>query len=140
MNILVKAKALNLPANSYCVVGSGVLEIHGIRTAKDLDILVNRESYQELKKRGWKRHWFFWRVLTCKALKNGDNEAFSNFKCGKNYRLETDEILKKSEFFEGVPFLPLLDLLIIKKEFAKKRAKDARDVELIVSYLQNQRV
>mgnify|MGYP006385881877 CR=1 len=130
--MISRIKSLGLPIGKYIVFGSSVMEIHGIRKAKDIDLIVDDEVYSELKKRGWKRHWFFRRVLTCKALKSGGIEAFSNIKW-KKYRVENDELFKKAELINGVPFMSLKDYLFYKKHLP--REKDKRDVELIEKYL-----
>ena len=131
MDIISRVKALNLPFGQYCVFGSGVLEVHGIRKAKDVDVIVDEAVYKELKKRGWKRHWFFKRVLTCKALKKDGNEAFSHIKW-KNYRVENDELFRNAETIDGVPFMELNEYLRYKR--CLPRIKDKRDVELIEDY------
>ena len=80
MEIISRIKSLNLPLGKYIVFGSAVMEVHGIRKAKDIDVIVDKDVYEELKRSGWRRHWFFKRVLICKALKKDGNEAFSHIK------------------------------------------------------------
>lgn len=132
MDALSRAKALNLPLGHYLVFGSAVMEIHNIRTAKDIDIVVDDYLYKELKKRGWKRKWNFKRVFTCKALKQGSNEAFTNL-LWKDYQIKTADLIKNAELVEGIPFMSLKDYLFYKKHLP--REKDKRDVELIEKYL-----
>lgn len=137
MDIISKIKSLNLPIGKYIVFGSSVMEVHGIRKAKDVDLIVDKDVYKELKRRGWKRHWFFKRVLTCKALKKDGNEAFSHIKW-KNYRVENDELFKNAEIIEGVPFMELNEYLRYKR--CLPREKDKRDVKLIEAYLASGKV
>jgi hypothetical protein len=85
-DIVSRVKELNLPLGEYCVFGSGVLEIYGIRKAKDVDLLVTENLYNKLKKEGWKRKWFFWRTLWAKCRVYGDNEAFTNLHWRNKYR------------------------------------------------------
>lgn len=132
MDLISRIKSLNLPIGKYIVFGSSVMEVHGIRKAKDVDLIVDKDVYQELKRCGWKRHWFFKRVLTCKALRKDGNEAFSNIKC-KNYRIENEELFKNAEIIDGVPFMELNEYLKYKR--CLPRAKDKKDVELIEDYL-----
>lgn len=137
MDAISRIKALNLPIGKYVVFGSSVMEVHGIRKAKDVDLIVDKDIYEELKKRGWKRYWFFKRVLTCKALKNGGNEAFSHIKW-KTYRVENDELFKNAEIIDGVPFMQLEEYLRYKR--CLPRAKDKKDVELIEAYFASKKV
>jgi hypothetical protein len=95
-------------------------------------LIVDKDVYKELKKRGWKRHWFFKRVLTCKALKKDGNEAFSHIKW-KNYRVENDELFKNAEIIDGVPFMELNEYLRYKR--CLPREKDKKDVKLMEKYL-----
>ncbi len=137
MDAISRIKSLNLPIGKYIVFGSSVMEVHGIRKAKDVDLIVDKDVYAELKRRGWKRYWFFKRVLTCKALKKEGNEAFSHIKW-KNYRVENDELFKNAEIIDGVPFMQLEEYLRYKR--CLPRAKDKRDVELIEAYFASGRV
>ena len=133
MNIVPRVQLLKLPIGEYCVFGSGVLEIHGIRKAKDVDVLVTEELYAKLVKSGWKRRWFFWRTLWCKKIVLGDNEAFTNLYWGNTYRPITKELIQRAENFEGVPFLRLEDLLAFQKNLPRKKDKDG--VRLIENFL-----
>ena len=56
----------------------------------------------------------------------------SNYKY-KNYRPDTDELIKNADIIEGLPFLPLTELIKFKSELA--REKDLRDVELMKIFL-----
>jgi hypothetical protein len=135
MDVISRIKALNLPIGKYIVFGSSVMEVHGIRKAKDVDLIIDQDLYKELKRRGWKRHWFFKRVLVCKALKKDGNEAFTHIKW-KNYRVENDELIGNAEVIDGVPFMRLEEYLKYKK--CLPRMKDKRDVTLIEEYLAKQ--
>ncbi|MES2437399.1 MAG: hypothetical protein V4519_05315 [Patescibacteria group bacterium] len=132
MDIISRAKALNLPLGKYCVFGSGVMEVHGIRKAKDVDVLVTQDLYKELKKQGWKRKWFFWRTLWCKAIVNGENEAFTNIHWTWKYRPKTQDLIDRAEMHDGVPFLRLEDLLAFAKNLPRK--KDKRSVKMMEEY------
>lgn len=135
MDIVSRVKALNLPLGKYCVFGSGVLEIYGIRKAKDVDVLVDKDLYKELSTQGWKRKWIFWRVFICKAITNGPNEAFTNIHWGK-YKPDTNSLIKNAELFQGVPFLSLEELLNFKRLLP--REKDINDAKLIEEYFARQ--
>jgi hypothetical protein len=133
MDIVSRVKTLNLPGGEYCVFGSGVLEIHGIRKANDVDLLVTEKLYQELKERGWKRKWFFWRMLWCKVIVNGQNEAFTNLHWAASYRPNTKDLIHRAEYYHGVSFLRLKDLLAFQLHLPRK--KDVRGCRLIEEFL-----
>lgn len=132
-DIISRTKALNLPVGNYCVFGSGVLEVHGIRKANDVDIIVTKELYEELKRLGWKRKWFFWRTLWCKCITNGQNEAFTNLHWGSSFQPDTKELINRAEYFDGIPFLRLEDLLVFQRHLPRK--KDKNGVRLMEQYL-----
>jgi hypothetical protein len=132
MNIVSRIKDLNLPMGQYVVFGSAVMEVHGIRPAKDIDIVIDQGLYQELKRRGWRRKWNFKRVLTCKALQFENNEAFTNL-YWKDYRITTGELINNAELIDGVPFMSIQDYLLYKKHLP--REKDKKDVILLENYL-----
>ncbi len=132
MDIISRIRALNLPVGDYVVFGSSVMEVHGIRKAKDIDIVVSEALYQGLKKRGWRRKWNFKRVLICKALKFENKEAFTNL-YWKQYRTKTKDLIRNAEIIEGIPFMSLRDYLDYKKHLP--REKDKRDVVLLEGYL-----
>ncbi len=52
MDLISRIKALDLPVGQYIVFGSSVMEMHGIRKAKDIDVVVTQVLYTELKNRG----------------------------------------------------------------------------------------
>ena len=138
MDIISRIKSLNLPIGKYVVFGSSVMEVHGIRKARDIDLIVDEDLYKELQGRGWERYWFFKRVFTCKALKKDRNEAFSNIKW-KNYQVENEELFKNAEIIDGVPFMQPKEYLRYKR--CLPREKDKRDVKLLEEYLaQNERL
>ena len=135
MDIISRVKALNLPIGKYCVFGSGLQEIHGLKKAKDVDLLVTEDLYNELKNQGWKRKWFFWRTLWCKRIVSGENEAFTNLFWGLTYRPDTHALIVRAEIHDGIPFLRLEDLLEFTKRLPRK--KDKRHAEIIENYLKN---
>lgn len=134
MNIFFRVRALGLPFGQYVVYGSGVMEAHGIRRANDVDLVVNEDLYQELRKRGWKRKILFsTRMWHCKALQDGrGNEAYTNLRW-RNYDVKTSCLIDNAEVVNGIPFMNLLDYLFYKKQLP--RAKDKKDVVLIENYL-----
>jgi hypothetical protein len=131
MDLVSKIKSLNLPLGKYLVFGSAVMEMSGIRKAKDIDLLINEELYKELRNKGWKRKWNFKRVLTCKAVKKDNVECFTNLKW-KDYQYETEKLIKNAEIIDGIPFMKLSEYLEYKKHLP--REKDKQDVVLMENF------
>jgi hypothetical protein len=125
-SITDRAKALGLPSESFVVVGSGILDALGIRKARDLDLCVSKNLYEQLKKIGWRE----------------------NSKDGENYLLKDDtevwltfdsrnfnELKQYSQNIDGVNFMTL-DFI---KDWKNRRGKekDQRDLALIQKFLDN---
>ncbi len=53
-----RVKKLNLPTNEYVVIGSGLLDVLGIRKAVDIDIVASRQLFKKLQKEKHKKKWF----------------------------------------------------------------------------------
>lgn len=52
-DIIAKVKELNLPAGGCIVFGSCPLAVAGLREANDVDMLVDDEIFESLRKAGW---------------------------------------------------------------------------------------
>ncbi len=129
MNIISEIKELNLPLGQYVVFGSGPLVIHGIRETRDIDLLVTKELYSQLKNEVWEE----------KELDSGGNylskdviEVDDSWSYG-SYNPAPEEIIAKAEIHHGIPFAPLTEVLKWKEAFG--RPKDIQDAELIKEYI-----
>jgi hypothetical protein len=122
---LKKLKELKLPQESYAIFGSGPLAIRGIRDSKDLDILVKKELYGELKKRfpqDTSKHTF-----NCLAI--------GNIEIGDNWQGDqklAEKLISTSEKINNIPFVKLEEVIKFKKELG--REKDIKDLKLIEEY------
>lgn len=131
MTIFDKVKELNLPIGQYVVFGSGPLAAYGIRESRDVDLLITNSLYIKLKNEGWEeKEWsdggFY--------LMHKDVEADDSWQYGK-YNPSPEEIIKKAEIIEGIPFAPLVEVLKWKQSYG--RPKDLADVKLIKDYLKS---
>ena len=132
MDIVSRVKELNFPLGHYVVYGSAVMEAHGIRKSKDVDILIDEFLYKELRKNGWKIKWNSKRIFICKMLKKDDVECYTNL-FWKKYRYSTEYLINRAEYIEGLPFMSIRDYLEYKKYLP--RDKDKKDVRLMEDYL-----
>lgn len=142
LSVSQRVKKHNLPMGEYVVVG-GAMEAHGIRKAKDLDIVVTSKLFGELIKKGWN-------VCECdkckEKLKAGIKEQIikrdgldilSEYSWYDKYHADTTYLIKNADIVDGVPFVQLEELVKWKK--ACGRPKDIHDIELIEQYLASQK-
>ncbi len=138
MNISERVKKLKLPFGKYVVVG-GVMEAYGIRPAHDLDIVVSEDLFNGLRKQGWtlcecdKCKDKLAHGSTDRILKGDGVDILSEYSYGDKYYKSAAEIIQKAVIIDGVPYVPLEELVKWKK--AANREKDQKDVELIEKFL-----
>ncbi len=132
MNIFDQVKSLNLPFGKYAVIGSGVMSAHNIRVHRDVDLLVTKDLYQELKKRGWKTKSI---KPDFEVLVFGDFEASPDMVTLENYKPDISRIIQKADVINDVSFSRLTDVIDFKR--ALGRDKDLTDISLIEEYLKN---
>lgn len=126
-------KKLRLPVGEYVIVGSSVLELHGIRKSRgDVDFVVSPKLYRELKRKGWKRKWFFTGFLQCKALQSGELEAYSNMHRGA-FNPKTEDVIARADIVDGLSYASLEDLTGLKRGIG--REKDLNDIKLIEEHI-----
>ena len=129
MNIISKIKELNLPIGQYVVVGSGTLDILGIRSAIDIDIAVTKEFHQKLRETGeWEEVKKYGKIF----LKKDVFEINPELRWEK-YNTTIDQAIKSALIIDGIPFMNLEELCKFKK--ALGREKDLKDIILIENYL-----
>jgi len=128
--IISKVKELNLPKGSYVVFGSCPLAVAKIREAEDIDMLVSREIFQDLRAKGWKEvnKGKDDKPLTYDCFEAHDNWNFSS------YNPTLKDLLQNAIEVEGVPFASLREVLKWKQ--FSGREKDLKDVEFIQKHLE----
>lgn len=134
MNIIQKIKELNFPKDQYVVVGSGMMNVLGIRESNDIDIAVTKELHQRLRESGeWEEHQRY--ELIRVFLKKDIYEIIPQLNW-EGYDTTTEEAISSATMIEGIPFMNLEEL--IKFKTALGREKDFKDIELIKEYIKNQ--
>jgi len=124
MNIKQKIQSLDLPENSFVVVGSGIMGALGIRESNDIDMIISQEVFDDLERKGWDHdNWPDQIVLK--------NDVFDLGVHWMNEKVE--DLIKKATIIDDIPYLSLTDLLTWK--IARSRPKDILDVQLINDYL-----
>lgn len=138
MEISKRVKEVGLPSGKYVVVG-GAMEAYGIRDAKDLDIVVTPDLFEDLIKQGWevcmcdkcKESWS--QGETKRILKRPGVDILSGYSWKDIYEANTDELIQNANVIDGVAFVQIEELLKWKK--AARREKDLKDVELIEEFI-----
>jgi hypothetical protein len=135
--IIDAVKALGLPEGEYAVFGSALLEVYGLRRSGDIDLVVSKRLFDQLKKNDWE---FFYYDSGDEGLrwKDGDLKVEVFYYCTvvSGYS-ETDlgAMIERAEEMEtGVKFISLADTLKWKRVWG--RPKDLRDVELFEKYME----
>lgn len=118
-------KRLHLPERSCVVIGGGVLEVLGLRTTRDIDLVVSQRVYNSLRHRGWSEY---------------TSDEGKRILSHKGYKIMTtymhrdlQRLLRHSFVIRGVHFMGLEDLL--KSKTAMGRRKDKDDIKRIHRYL-----
>ena len=127
MNIPQKLSTIDLPSNSFVVVGSGILNALGIRESNDIDLIVTKDVFDNLEKRGYaESSWPDQKTLT-----------FNEFEFGTQwFGKDVSKLLRSAEFIDSVPYLNLDDVYEWKSR--SSREKDRQDCVLIEQYRNRQ--
>ncbi len=120
---------LNIPADSYVVFGSGPLARAGLRETGDIDLFVSESLLAELEERGWEPITHADGTI---SLQHGEIEAYSAWRFG-DYLPHVDELRKRADVYEGIPFASLGDV----REWKQARGSkiDLQDIMLIDEHL-----
>jgi hypothetical protein len=123
MNILNKLKELDLTPNEYVVVGSGILEVLGIRYSSDIDIAVTRNLFNKLQQTGdYEEEERYGKIF----LKKEGIDVIPQLDWDK-YKTTTEEAIASAMVIEGLYFMNLDELCKFKT--ALGRDKDFKDIE-----------
>lgn len=123
MDFKQRIAELDLPEDSYIVVGSGILAALSIRDSNDIDLIVTEEVYRYIESLGWEQGLWSNQIVFKQDVFDIGNDWY-----GKSAK----ELLKTAQIIDGVPYLSLDDVYEWKK--MKARDKDIRDLKLIDTY------
>ena len=128
-----RVKMLGLPLDQLIVIGSGILDVLGIRRASDVDILVTREVFKNLSSDAtWKSDKAESGSL---RLSKNDYEVFYDWSDTGSEYPDFDDLVSYTTEIEGVRYVSL-DYLRERK-LSRGWEKDLGDVRLIDEYLEN---
>lgn len=116
-----RIRALALPPESYVVISGAALELLGIRTTNDVDLVVNKQTYNMLRAKHWKEY-----VLD-DGKKVLSRHGYKVMLCWMGHDLAA---LKRSAMLvEDIPVMGLDALVDCKKQMGRK--KDLDDLKLL---------
>lgn len=129
-------KKLNLPTDQFVVVSSGALSIRGIRDSKDIDIIVTETLWDDMIK----KHPTGINSFGIENIElENDIEILHPVQSlfGNSQIVPVQELFEKADVFDGIKFINLDHLKILKMELGRER--DIEDINLINNYLVEQR-
>lgn len=121
---LVKLEKLKLNKNQYLIWGSGPLAIRGIRSSRDIDIVVSKDLWKQLIIK-YKFH------RSQKDLINIEDIEIWNSCLNLSDRI--DEMLLNKDIIFNYPFMKLSDTIEWKKFISND--KHIEDIKLINKYM-----
>ena len=128
MDIIEKAKSLNLPFGQYIIIGAGILQALGLRDTNDIDVVVTESLFEKLKASGKYKE----DVKYNKKFLVADDVEITMPLSWADYSTTTEEAIKTALVIEGIPFLNIQET--IKFKTALGREQDFKDIELLKNY------
>lgn len=129
VDLFGELKALGLDEDDYVVVGSGAMAARGLRSARDIDLVVTEAVFGALGEWGWTAKT---RPDGKPSFVKGRVEAYLEVGCGA-FNPPTDWLFENAELLAGVRFIPLGILRQFKQAYG--RPKDLDDLVLIDAVL-----
>ncbi len=125
MIITESVKALNLPKNSFVVVGSSILVVLGLAQGdNDIDLTVTSDLFEKFKNEGWGQELYGDEPV----LKNGIYDIGARF-----YKWSVADLLEDAVWVDEVPFISLTKLLEWKRRIM--HSSDMPQLRVIEDYL-----
>lgn len=122
-------KRLDVPKNSYVVIGGGVMETLGLREAHDVDMVVSESLYKKYRdKKQWKE---FVHDDGKRVLSHNGYHMMQTWMGRDLARLRKDAFIK-----DDVVFMSVAQLIACKRRLG--RNKDKSDLALLEKYKQTQ--
>lgn len=138
MNIKIALSDIGLNSSNSVIIGSGVLSALKLRESADIDVVVNQSEYERLANTGQfsKSHSHGREILTDSLFEIGTSWGV----LGEDQAF--DDLQGNSTVIDDVRYITIEFLLAVKKSWLNDddvRQKDIDDVELIETYLKEQK-
>lgn len=128
MSIVERVLRLNLPLDKVVVIGSGVLDALDLRSAGDVDLVLDPSLFEELSRR---EGWISGVKHQEPYLTMGDVEVFLSW--GSNSNPNFVDLYKQGIIIEGICFAN--PLYVINWKRRRGSEKDKSDIDLLEEHL-----
>ena len=126
--LFLKIAALNLPPGKYALFGSAPMGIRDLRDCHDIDIIATEDLWNTFRNRpGWIARVGPWGD---DYFEKEEVELWKNWRPGA---WDIQKLIDAAQVIDGLPFVPLEDVLRWKKLIA--REKDMKDIAVIEDFL-----
>jgi hypothetical protein len=130
MGIIERVRALSLPTDQFVVIGSGLLDAYGLRTANDIDLAVTPELFAQLEATGRYEKGM---KYDGPYLSYNDLEIWLGWGKGHDFA----SLKPAAVTVEGIMFVNPQFLIERKRE--RGTEKDVNDIRLLEGYLNGKR-
>lgn len=128
MTITERFRELGLPVDQVVIIGSGIMDALGIRTSRDIDLVVSQSLFSQLEASAdWRASERHGEVV----LERDDAEAWLSW--GSEGQPNFDELYQSGTTVDGIRLASLDFVLSWKRDQADP--KHQADVRLIEDYL-----
>lgn len=118
-------KRLDLPKNSYVVIGGAVLEALNLRQTHDVDIIVSDEVYRRFRD---KERWQEYVQDNGKKILSHNGYNLMHTWMSKNLK----RLQKTQQMIEGIPMMSIDELIDAKRRLGRR--KDTEDIVLLTEH------
>lgn len=126
MSFLERVKALGLPEGEFVVIGSGLLDVWGLRESNDIDVVASESIFAQLRESG---RYTVDEKFNSELLHADDVEIWPDWKLDAPF-----DVLNKSAIrIDGVKFVH--PDILIKRKLESGTPKDIHDIQLLQEYL-----
>lgn len=121
-----------LPLDRIIVIGSGAMDLHGLRMARDIDLVVDADLFESLESsKEWRRGKD---GSSSYSLENDDIEIWTDWSTDGTGSPDYGELLKSSEVIDGIRTVTLDFLKMKKRESGRRKdIEDIKEIDKIIS-------
>lgn len=130
-----RAKNIGVPTDQFVVIGSGLLDVLGIRAAQDVDAVLSRQAFDSLLDND---EWTLGDSPTGQFLAKDGYELWRDWLSDGSGHPDFDDLLPSTVMIEDVRYVTPEYLIARKRQ--RGRDKDFEDIRKLESYLEDHNV